>query len=88
TTDSVWRFLQGTTIYPPMVVEADRLAQLYRFFHWPLEFPDVARDGGFDLVLGNPPWETTSPDTKEFFAAYDPQVRFMSKEEQMVTFEQ
>lgn len=87
TTDSVWRSLQGTTIYPPMVAEADRLAQLYRFFHWPLEFPDVARDGGFDLVLGNPPWETTSPDTKEFFAAYDPQVRFMSKEEQTVAFE-
>jgi len=87
TTDSVWRYLQGTTIYPPMVAEADRLAQLYRFFHWPLEFPEVARDGGFDLVLGNPPWETTSPDAKEFFAAYDPQVRFMSKEEQTAAFE-
>jgi hypothetical protein len=87
TTDTVWRYLQGTTVYGPLLAEADRLAQHYRFFHWPLEFPDVARDGGFDLVLGNPPWETTSPDAKEFFAAYDPQVRFMSKEEQTAGFE-
>jgi hypothetical protein len=87
TTDMVWRYLQGTALYAPLIAEADRLAQHYRFFHWPLEFPDVARDGGFDLVLGNPPWETTSPDAKEFFAAYDPQVRFMSKEEQTAAFE-
>jgi hypothetical protein len=87
TTDTVWRYLQGTTLYGPLVAEAHSLAQHYRFFHWPLEFPEAARDGGFDLVLGNPPWETTSPDAKEFFAAYDPQVRFMPKEEQAEAFE-
>lgn len=28
-----------------------------RFFHWELEFIDIfARRGGFDLILGNPPW--------------------------------
>ena len=33
------------------------LAQRYRFHHWELEFADVfAGRGGFDLVLGNPPW--------------------------------
>ena len=26
-------------------------------FHWPLEFPDIMERGGFDVVLGNPPWE-------------------------------
>ncbi len=47
----------------------------YRLFHWHLEFPDVFAHGGFDLVLGNPPWDTLSPDVKEFFAVYDRQVR-------------
>ena len=29
----------------------------YRFLHWELEFADVFADaGGFDLILGNPPW--------------------------------
>src|SRR5262249_404348 len=33
-------------------------------------------DGGFDVVLGNPPWDAFSPDAKEFFSAYDPSIRF------------
>jgi hypothetical protein len=27
-----------------------------RFFHWFLEFPDIIARGGFDCVLGNPPY--------------------------------
>ncbi len=27
-----------------------------RFFHWFLEFPDVVSRGGFDCILGNPPY--------------------------------
>lgn len=58
------------------------LAQHHGFFHWPLEFPHVFARGGFDVVLGNPPWDTLSPDAKEFFAAWDPQVRFLTPAEQ------
>ena len=33
------------------------LGERYRFLHWELEFADLfERRGGFDLVLGNPPW--------------------------------
>jgi len=33
------------------------LAEKYCFLHWELEFADLfAEKGGFDLVLGNPPW--------------------------------
>ncbi|MGP3792508.1 Eco57I restriction-modification methylase domain-containing protein [Pseudomonas sp. B392_1p] len=28
-----------------------------RVFHWPLAFPQVFANGGFDCVIGNPPWE-------------------------------
>ncbi|MDR2387835.1 MAG: N-6 DNA methylase, partial [Deltaproteobacteria bacterium] len=36
---------------------ASQIAQKQRFFHWELEFSQVfAQRGGFDLVLGNPPW--------------------------------
>src|SRR5690606_19478318 len=30
-------------------------AKAARAFHWPLEFPDIMVNGGFDVVLGNPP---------------------------------
>ena len=37
------------------------------FFHWPLEFPEVFETGGFDVVLGNPPWEQVQPEEIKFF---------------------
>jgi len=40
-----------------------------RVLHWPLEFPDVmVAHGGFDVVLGNPPWERIKLQEQEFFA--------------------
>ena len=36
---------------------ANRIAEEQRFQHWELEFADVFEEnGGFDLVIGNPPW--------------------------------
>lgn len=36
---------------------ANRVAEQQHFFHWELEFADVFEErGGFDLVIGNPPW--------------------------------
>ncbi len=35
----------------------EKLAARYRFLHWELEFADIFKKrGGFDLMLGNPPW--------------------------------
>lgn len=39
-----------------------------RVFHWPLAFPQVFAQGGFDCVLGNPPWEVSQMGEEEFFA--------------------
>ena len=41
----------------PRLALVDDLGQRYRFLHWELEFADLFADrGGFDLVVGNPPW--------------------------------
>jgi hypothetical protein len=73
----------------PLLKNVESIAEENRFFHFPLEFPDVIFEhGGFDVVLGNPPWETMSPDLKEFFAPYDPEVRFMGPEEQKACVEE
>jgi hypothetical protein len=60
----------------------DDLLEHYQFFHWHLEFPEVHARGGFDLMLGNPPWDTLSPDAKEFFSTYNSQVRFQDRDGQ------
>lgn len=48
-----------------LLARAQAIASTERFFHWTLEFPEVFHDrdgarlpsGGFDAVLGNPPWD-------------------------------
>ncbi|MGH6628128.1 MAG: Eco57I restriction-modification methylase domain-containing protein, partial [Burkholderiales bacterium] len=69
--------------------EIRRLAQRYQFFHWHLAFSDVFRvpvneempgneqagwKGGFDIVVGNPPWEKLQTEELQFFAARNPEI--------------
>lgn len=52
-----------------LLEQADAIARRYRFLHWPLAFPEVFRDergeahGGFDAILGNPPWDMVRGDS-------------------------
>ena len=82
TSGALWEWLRGVPPFGPMFAAAVDAARRAHAFHWPLEFPDVMNRGGFDVVLGNPPWDTMSPDYKEFFSVYDPNIRHMSPEEQ------
>lgn len=41
----------------PRLKLVKQLADKFKFFHWELNFADVFADkGGFDVMLGNPPW--------------------------------
>ena len=63
--------------------KAKIVAGQMQFFHWELEFPDVfvTGKGGFDAIVGNPPWEASKPVSKEFFTLYDPIYRTYGKQE-------
>lgn len=69
TTADVRMKLAGGQIYGPLEAAAVDAAGVARAFHWPLAFPDVMVErGGFDVVLGNPPWERIKLQEQEFFA--------------------
>ena len=59
-----------------------KLATQHRFLHWPLAFPEVfgREEGrqGFDVVLGNPPWDVSQLAEQEFFAPRAPTIAEMS----------
>jgi hypothetical protein len=61
-------------VSPSMRERVQEIADRHAFFHWPLEFPTVFERGGFDVVLGNPPWERIKLQEQEFFASRDPEI--------------
>jgi hypothetical protein len=79
TSRDLWDELTGAR--PPNLIEehAVAAAKIPRAFHWPLEFPQVffpgnGRQPGFDLALGNPPWEVSELDEEEYFSAKAPAI--------------
>ncbi|MFV8753164.1 Eco57I restriction-modification methylase domain-containing protein [Nannocystaceae bacterium ST9] len=56
------------------------LADRWTFFHWSIEFPEPLARGGFDAMLGNPPWEVRKPSSREFFGERDPDYRGRTKQ--------
>ncbi len=62
------------------VDEATRIAGDYNFLHWALEFPHVfhqenPENPGFDVVVGNPPWEEMYISQLAFYAMHHPGIR-------------
>jgi hypothetical protein len=57
TDDQFRRYWSGSqTPQGQGVAAALGIAHRKRFFHWFLEFPEVMARGGFDCILGNPPY--------------------------------
>jgi hypothetical protein len=74
TTRDVVAALQGQKVPDPVRLAAERVANAECFTHWKLAFPQVFARGGFDVVIGNPPWEKVKLSEKEFFATRAPDV--------------
>ncbi|MEG4442047.1 N-6 DNA methylase [Microcoleus sp. AT9_B5] len=56
---TTWGFvdLNKLKLFYPRLQLVEKIAAQHRFFHWELEFADIFLErGGFDLMVGNPPW--------------------------------
>lgn len=52
---------------------AQSQAEQHKFMHWELEFADIfQRRGGFDLILGNPPWIKVEWNEQSLLSDFDP----------------
>ena len=81
------------SLSPTLKSRIKEISDQYAFFHWHLEFPAVFRipgkdeqaefsesglTGGFDVLLGNPPWEKIQSEEKQWFATKEPEIATLS----------
>jgi hypothetical protein len=71
---------------PEILAAVEAVSARYRWFHWHIEFPTIfgvggpeadptaGWSGGFDCVIGNPPWERVKLQQQEWFASRVPAV--------------
>ena len=71
--------------FEAMWSDARSVADSERFLHWEVAFPgvwhgwqDVRPRGGFDAVIGNPPWDRIEQQEVEWFAIRDNEVALAS----------
>ncbi|MEX0999696.1 MAG: restriction endonuclease [Thermodesulfobacteriota bacterium] len=68
-------------IFQELLTKARDLIEEERFLNWEVSFPGVWRhwerqepEGGFDAVIGNPPWDRIKIEPVEWFASRKPEV--------------
>ena len=54
--------------------QVEAVAKRIKPLHWDLEFADLLAGGGFDLIVGNPPWLLVSWEEKGVIGDADPMV--------------
>ena len=66
-----------------LVRQAQQMAARHAFLHWPLAFPQVfSRERpGFDVVVGNPPWEEVTIEELSFYGMYRPGINSLREPE-------
>ena len=89
-TEDMFRIIERNPMAAPEPMRNDirAIANRYQFLHWHLAFPQVFHvlrgegplregpgwSGGFDVVLGNPPWERVKIQEKEWFSERRPDI--------------
>ena len=75
TDDTVREITEGHHLPPPGTRDhIVSLADEYQFLHPHIAFPDIHAAGGFDAVVGNPPWGRIKLQEKKWFAQRSPEI--------------
>ncbi|MFM0549660.1 N-6 DNA methylase [Paraburkholderia sediminicola] len=88
TSQDLWLVLNGGSARPGVADAATAAAKASQVFHWWQTFPHIMSKGGFDVLLGNPPWEMLQLDPQEFFASRAPSIanaQHMAARDRLIT---
>jgi Eco57I restriction-modification methylase len=73
---------EGVAAANALLAQVRALAAREQFFHWWTAFPTVFKAGGaggFDAVIGNPPWDRIKLQEVEWFAEREPKIAMQAR---------
>lgn len=77
---------QDRAVLPDILADVRHALSRERFLHWEVAFPGVWTDwesaeprGGFDAVIGNPPWDRMKFQEVEWFAERQPEIAMATR---------
>lgn len=81
-----WPQLRATIQSNPALLRAREALAGLEMFHFPIAFPEVflRRRPGFDVILGNPPWQEVTVEAHAFWARHFPGLRGLPAREREV----
>ncbi|WP_338768052.1 DNA methyltransferase [Bernardetia sp. ABR2-2B] len=70
-----------------LVERIEKTAEQFSFFNYEISFAEVFQNGhrGFDLIIGNPPWDVMEFSEPDFFSGWRSAYRTMKSKEKAVT---
>lgn len=70
-----------------LVERIEKTAEQFSFFNYEISFAEVFQNGhrGFDLIIGNPPWDKTKFSDADFFSMWRSSYRTMKNKEKEAT---
>lgn len=79
-----WRTAKPTIVGSQLHRDALKVLGAIRPFHFPVAFPEVFQRErpGFDVLLGNPPWQEATIEEHAFWARHAPGLRGLTQREQ------
>lgn len=85
-----WEKLKGKVHSSKELKKAREILEPLSAMHFPIKFPEVflGRSQGFNVILGNPPWEEVKPEERDFWTGLFPGLRGLPQREQMQQWKQ
>ena len=83
TADLISQLFDETKSKTAVLRQIESYAAKYHFFHYEVAFPEAFAGGkkGFDIIVGNPPWDKTKFADTDFFPQYHSNYRSLKNSE-------
>ena len=85
-----WEYLRKNILTSAAFKAARKILKPLKVLHFPIAFPEVflGKSSGFNVILGNPPWEEIKAEERDYWTGLFPGLRGLSQKDQIKSFKE